>query len=723
MATNDIGRVTPIWRGFFSAAATYELNDIVIDTDGSVWWHKSPAQTTGEIPEAGEIWDAVIDMSVFSGLIQSAIVTAQTALEAAREAVGEVSADTERAETAARNAETSALNAAESAAGVGAQAQAAERSAEAAAGSATGAAGSAEAAAGSKSDAEAYAVGKRGGEDVETTDPTFHNNAKFYSEQAASSAEAAAQSAEDAQDVLDSIPADYSTLSADVGDLKESIVDGTELSIPISWSQGNINTITGLDETGTRQRSDYIELQQSSFVVTWEKPITDCLIYWYDENKVFKGHSGWQTKGTEITKANKYFRIVARKNGPNQLTDNEIKSFKVLVGPIWESKIQDLNTKVDSLEAVNSAFSVDDSILIHDGYFINSNGNLQSYTTSETTHYYATDYVDLSFCEQVKIQTCLGSGSTIAVYNGAKQLTRVITTKGSTAVFDYDITFDSNERYIRASFQEYTNYTTKDQFKLVAYKNVLLALDSISKGGGELNNAVERVQLKPLSAPTVVFIDDDGTDSLWDTTVPIFEEAGVPLTIAVGKDSAIMSDLETLRTWLSSADHDMVQHSLGSDQDLSAKTYAELVAWIEAEQAFFYNNGFVVTNLVYGGANWSEQMIRVVERYYNCGCTIPNWQLGINYGYNLPGTSRYKLARYAVSNWTSSSGHSLQDCKDIFDEFLATGQNGIIIFYSHSYQLVDNPDRVQILTDFIDYVKAAQTRGDCTISTLSAVFG
>ena len=41
MATNDIGRVTPIWRGFYSAATTYELNDIVIDTAGSVWWHKS----------------------------------------------------------------------------------------------------------------------------------------------------------------------------------------------------------------------------------------------------------------------------------------------------------------------------------------------------------------------------------------------------------------------------------------------------------------------------------------------------------------------------------------------------------------------------------------------------------------------------------------------------------------------------------------------------------
>jgi len=729
MATNDIGRVTPIWRGFFSAATTYELNDIVIDTDGSVWWHKSPAQTTGVIPEAGEIWDAVIDMSVFSGLIQAAITTAQTALEAAREAVGEVSADTERAETAAQNAETSALNAAESAASVGAQAQAAERSAEAAAGSATGAAGSAEAAAGSKSDAEAYAVGKRGGEDVETTDPTFHNNAKYYSEQAETSADAAAQSAEDAQNVLDSIPADYSTLSADVGDLKESltnaenaIITGSDAYIPLTWHTGNLNTSSGAEESGTRQRSDYFSIEQNSFTVSFASPITDCMVFWYDDEYTYKTRTGWLSNGATTAKANKYFRIMARKSGSSQLTDTEIKSFKAVTNPIWEDTDKELDARLDLVEPVLSAFTVGDELLTIDGKFINTNGNEQTYTTTESIHYYATDFIDISYCSDVVIKTCLGTGSTISVYNGAKVKTQTITTKGSSAVYNYLITINSGDTYIRASFQELTNYTTKDQFTFTAYKNIIQSLDALGNNVVS-NNADERAQLKPLVSPTVVFVDDDGSSSLWDTTVPIFETAGIPLTIAVGKDSDIMSDLSTLRTWLSTAGHDMVQHSLGSDQDLSAKTYAELIAWIESEQAFFYNNGFVVSNIVYGGSQWSDQMIRVIERYYNCGCTIPNSQMGIRYGYNLPGTSRYKLSRYAVSNWTSTSGHSLQNCKDIFDEFLATGQNGIIIFYSHSYQLVDNPDRVQILTDFIDYVKAAQTRGECTISTLSAVFG
>lgn len=42
-------------------------------------------------------------------------------------------------------------------------------------------------------DAEAYAVGKRAGADVPTTDPTYHNNSKYYSEQSAGSATTSAQ--------------------------------------------------------------------------------------------------------------------------------------------------------------------------------------------------------------------------------------------------------------------------------------------------------------------------------------------------------------------------------------------------------------------------------------------------------------------------------------------------------------------------------------------------
>jgi len=110
---------------------------------------------------------------------------------------------------------------------------------------------SATAADGSAKDAEAYAVGKRGGTDVGSSDPAYHNNAKYYAQQAsgsasdaatakgaaetaqglAESAQAAAETAqgkaEDAQEaaeaVLASIPEDYTELSEDVDDLKSAV--------------------------------------------------------------------------------------------------------------------------------------------------------------------------------------------------------------------------------------------------------------------------------------------------------------------------------------------------------------------------------------------------------------------------------------------------------------------------------------------------------------------
>ena len=264
MATNDIGRVTPIWRGFYSAATTYELNDIVIDTAGSVWWHKSEEQTTGVIPEAGEIWDAVIDMSVFSALIQAAITTAQTAVQAAQEAESEVAEDVQRAETAAQSAEASAEAASESAAGVGALAQAAEQAKNAAQTAASQAAASASsagasaasagssaqtaeaaktAAAGSASDAQAWATGGSSGT------PSATNNAKYWSEQA----EATAEDIEDSSAQIAQNAADVAELKTQFDYAMDGIADeGAEVSgniITVDSANGSVDYIS-VDASG-----------------------------------------------------------------------------------------------------------------------------------------------------------------------------------------------------------------------------------------------------------------------------------------------------------------------------------------------------------------------------------------------------------------------------------------------------------------------------------------
>ena len=67
---------------------------------------------------------------------------------------------------------------------------------EEAAGSASNAASDKTAADGFAKDSEAYAVGKRGGVDVGSSDPTYHNNAKYYADQAEEAAEIAVEAAE-----------------------------------------------------------------------------------------------------------------------------------------------------------------------------------------------------------------------------------------------------------------------------------------------------------------------------------------------------------------------------------------------------------------------------------------------------------------------------------------------------------------------------------------------
>lgn len=123
-----------------------------------------------------------------------AIQAAQQAVEAASSASQSQAAAASSAQGAAQSAAaassaaslaTSAKTAAESAQEA---AQAAKESAVSSAGSASqdaqAAAQAATAAMQDADDAEAWAVGKRNGADVPSTDPAYHNNAKYYKEQA-----------------------------------------------------------------------------------------------------------------------------------------------------------------------------------------------------------------------------------------------------------------------------------------------------------------------------------------------------------------------------------------------------------------------------------------------------------------------------------------------------------------------------------------------------------
>jgi len=145
---------------------------------------------------------------------QSAAASATSAGNSASAAAASASAANGSATSASAsesNAANSATNAASSETAAAASESAAAASAAAASNSAAAAAQSASAIEEYEHDAEAWAIGKRGGTDVDSSDATYQNNSKYYAEQAAASssaassaASAAAQSATEAASEADS---------------------------------------------------------------------------------------------------------------------------------------------------------------------------------------------------------------------------------------------------------------------------------------------------------------------------------------------------------------------------------------------------------------------------------------------------------------------------------------------------------------------------------------
>ena len=291
MATNDIGRVTPIWRGFYSAAATYELNDIVIDTAGSVWWHKGHDITVGTDPAEGDVWGAVIDMGVFGASIREAIETAQAAVAAAQEAVAEVTADTERAETAADNAEISAQNAASSAADVGAYAQAAEAAKNAAQTAQSGAEAAKTAAQTAQSGAEAARTAAQ-------TAKTGAEAARTGAETAQAAAEAAQANAEA---VAGSIEEDATLIRRTAAET--DVLQGAALEVgAIAWQQGAISSSQGLNTNTTTRIRTVGVLPETAVQIEPAADGYQYVVFCYDAPEAGAAHYTGAWNGAEFAK-------------------------------------------------------------------------------------------------------------------------------------------------------------------------------------------------------------------------------------------------------------------------------------------------------------------------------------------------------------------------------------------------------------------------------------
>lgn len=199
----DLGRVTPIYRGAYDAAESYELNDIVLHTDGALYWHTSETPTTGVAPTVTATWTLAFSGADVEAAIEAIKEDAEAIAFGTRGGLPVGSSDPYYHNNAAwyasqASASATDANAAKVAAqgAQGAAETARDKSAQWATGGSSGtpgatnnskyfseqAAGSAAAAAGSAQDAEAWATGGSSGT------PSATNNAKYYSEQAAASA-------------------------------------------------------------------------------------------------------------------------------------------------------------------------------------------------------------------------------------------------------------------------------------------------------------------------------------------------------------------------------------------------------------------------------------------------------------------------------------------------------------------------------------------------------
>ena len=172
--------------------------------------------------EAGAKGDAAIAAAETATTAAETATNAKTAAENAKAAAESAKSAAESAKTSAESAKATAVNSANTATNAKTAAENAKTSAES---SAYSAETSAQNAAQDAEDAEAWAVGKRNGVNVTSTDPAYQNNAKYYKDLAQAASGGGVLS------VNGKTPNDSGTVTLVAGDINTSSGDSVETAL------------------------------------------------------------------------------------------------------------------------------------------------------------------------------------------------------------------------------------------------------------------------------------------------------------------------------------------------------------------------------------------------------------------------------------------------------------------------------------------------------------
>lgn len=213
----------------------------------------------------------------------------------------------------------------------------------------------AEDAAESASNSEAYAIGKRNGVDVDASDSAYHNNSKYYAEQAA--------------DVAESIRSDYTELSNDVSDLKSAISDADDRlttldgKIVAEWEIGQRYVDNGQEKwasTSTRiaiKRGTYLNLKAGTIIALKKLQEYQFLVaYSTDGGTTWQGGSN---REEPFTLANDCIAFITIRKKSGSFTDEEMNNVATnsIIILMPDSDATGVNTQIiDGISIGNANF-------------------------------------------------------------------------------------------------------------------------------------------------------------------------------------------------------------------------------------------------------------------------------------------------------------------------------------------------------------------------------